>query len=132
MFEEFSSGYYFGRLYVESFDGDRVLMRRDQHERVNEQLYASGEGIERLDAPLVMKLDERHFPVHGKSGVPRDTLAVPDPLLEDTRVRNPPALKEVLLAKADRARQLLRLTGGQLSAPDADGEERWGGPTAGR
>ncbi|GAA0672602.1 DUF5802 family protein [Natronoarchaeum mannanilyticum] len=131
MFEEFSSGYYFGRLYVEPFDGDRAVMQRDQHERVNEQLYASGEGVERLDAPLVMKLDERHIPVHGEPDVPRDTLAVPATVLEDVRVRNPPALKEVLLAKADRARQLLRLTGGEPTPDDgADGGHGWD-PTAG-
>lgn len=111
MFEEFSSGYYFGRLYVEPFDGDRAVMQRDQHERVNEQLYASGDGIERLDTPLVMKLDERHFPVHGEPGVPEDTLAVPESILEETRVANPPTLREVLLAKSDRAQQLMRMFG---------------------
>ncbi|WP_135822050.1 DUF5802 family protein [Halostella litorea] len=111
MFEEFSSGYYFGRLYVEPFDGERAVMQRAQHERVNEQLYASGEGIERLDTPLVMKLGNRHFPVHAEEGVPSDTLAVPETLLGDG-VRDPPALREVLLAKADRASQLLRLSGG--------------------
>jgi hypothetical protein len=110
MFEEFSSGYYFGRLYVEPCDGDRALMQRAQHERVNEQLYATGEGVERLDTPLVMKLDNRHFPVHGEDGVPSDTLAVPERLLDDG-VRNPPTLREVLLAKADRASQMLRLSG---------------------
>ncbi|SNZ17324.1 hypothetical protein SAMN06269185_2984 [Natronoarchaeum philippinense] len=130
MFEEFSSGYYFGRLYVEPFDGDRAVIQRDQHERVNEQLYASGEGIERLDTPLVMKLDERHIPVHGDDGVPPDTLAIPAPLLDDVRIRNPPALKEVLLAKADRAQQLLRLTGTAPSDDAAASGSEWD-PTAG-
>ena len=111
MFEEFSRGYYLGRLYVEPNDGERPVMHRDQHERVNEQLYAAGEGVERLDYPLVMKLDETHLAVHGDDEVPEDTLMVPDSLLSSTRVRNPPALREVLLAKADRAAQLLRLTG---------------------
>jgi len=118
MFEEFSSGYYFGRLYVEPFDGDRALMQREQHERVNEQLYASGEGVERLDAPLVMKLDNRHFPVHGEEGIPSDTLAVPGELVDDG-FRSPPTLREVLLAKEDRATQLLRLSGGVDFEPTA-------------
>lgn len=111
MFEEFSAGYYLGRLYVQPSDTERAVMHREQHVQVNEELYASDDGIERLDAPLLMKLDETHFPVHGEESVPQDTLAVPAKLLEQTRVRNPPALKEVLLAKADRAQQLLRLTG---------------------
>ena len=111
MFETFSSGYYLGRLYVEPYDGDRAVIQRSQHELVNEQLYAVDEGVERLDAPLVMKIDRRHFPVHGAEEVPENTLALPRSLLDDCRVRNPPALKEVLLAKADRAAQLLGFSG---------------------
>ncbi|WP_225335061.1 DUF5802 family protein [Halomicrobium urmianum] len=112
MFERFSGGYYVGRLYVEPRDAETAAMCREQHERVNRELYATGEGIERTDLPLVMKLEERHFPVRGDEEVPADTLAVPESFLDDARVRNPPTLKEVLLAKADRAQQLLSLTSG--------------------
>ncbi|MFB6233620.1 MAG: DUF5802 family protein [Haloarculaceae archaeon] len=108
MFEEFSRGYYLGRLYVEPGDEDAARMCRAQHERVNRQLYADEEGVERLDRPLVMKLGTSHFTVHGDEEVPADTLAVPADLLEET-VANPPALREVFLAKADRAAQLLGL-----------------------
>jgi hypothetical protein len=107
MFERFSSGYYLGRLYVESYDGARAVMHRDHHERVNRQLYAEGVGVERLDLPLVMKIGGSHVPVHGAPGIPERTVALPDELVERTGVRNPPQLSEVLLAKADRARQLL-------------------------
>jgi len=107
MFEEFSSGYYLGRLYVEPHDGEQAAIRRDQHEHINEQLYATGEGVERLDAPLVMKVDSHHLAVRGEDDIPEGTLALPETVLDDTRIRNPPALKEVLLAKADRAAQLL-------------------------
>ncbi|WP_207592053.1 DUF5802 family protein [Halomontanus rarus] len=112
MFEVFSRGYYLGRLYVTPTDGSRALMHSDQHERVNEELYATGEGLERLDAPLVMKLESRHFPVHGGEDVPTNTLAVPEELLEDTRVRNPPSLREVFLARRERVQQLLSFSGG--------------------
>lgn len=108
MFESFSSGYYLGRLYVEPHDGDHAVMASDDHESVNQALYSAGEGIERLDWPLVMKIDQQHFPVHAEDGVPDNTLALPDSVLENTRIRNPPELKEVLLAKADRAAQLIR------------------------
>ena len=108
MFTQFSKGYYLGRLYVEPHDGEHAVMRRDQHERVNQELYATGEGVERLDSPLVMKLDQQHISVHGDDGVPEGTLAIPGDLLESTSVENPPELKEVLLAKADRAAQLLQ------------------------
>ena len=111
MFEEFSAGYYFGRLYVEPFEGSRAAIQRQQHERVNEELYASGDGVERLDAPLVMKLANHHVVVHGEEDVPENTLALPESVLDDVDVENPPARREVLLAKADRAWQLLRLGG---------------------
>jgi hypothetical protein len=111
MFEQFSRGYYLGRLYVEPDKGDVATMCQTQHEQVNRQLYTDGEGIERTDLPLVMKVGTNHFPVHGDESVPADTLAVPENLLEET-VRNPPSLREVFLAKAERAAQLLALTDG--------------------
>jgi hypothetical protein len=109
MFEQFSRGYYLGRLYVEPSRDEMATMCRQQHERVNEQLYADGEGVERLDRPLVMKLGSTHITVHGEDGIPADTLSVPEEVLDETTVRNPPTLREVLLAKADWASQLLEL-----------------------
>ena len=119
MFEVFSGSYYLGRLYVTPTDGDHALMHSDQHERINEAVYATGDGIEPLDAPLVMKLESQHFPVHGDDAVPADTLALPESMLENSDVRNPPSLREVLLARRERARQLLSWTGG-WSGPDDD------------
>ena len=112
MFEQFSKGYYLGRLYVEPSNRDKATMCREQHEWVNEQLYVEGTGIERLDRPLVMKVGSQHLAVHGNEEVPADTLSVPDSVLAETDVRNPPSLQEVLLAKAERASQLLKFTGG--------------------
>lgn len=112
MFEAFSGGYYLGRLYVTPTDGDHALMDGSQHEHVNRELYATGEGVERLDTPLVMKLDSTHFRVHGDEGVPANTLEVPEELLEDSMIRNPPQLQEVLLARRERARQLIEYGAG--------------------
>jgi hypothetical protein len=108
MFEQFSSGYYLGRLYVEPHDDDRAVIHRADHERVNEQLYAPDEGIARLDTPLVMKLGGAHFPVVGDEGVPAGTLAVPRDHFDAEKL---PADREVLLAKPDRARELLQYGG---------------------
>lgn len=107
MFEAFSDGYYLGRLYVEPYGGDHPAMDRAQHEHVNEQVYATGDGVERLDAPLVMKLEDCHFPVHGATDVPADTLALPEAVLDAAGLDDLPALREVLLAKAGLATQLL-------------------------
>jgi hypothetical protein len=120
MFEQFSRGYYLGRLYVEPRDDEPAAMCRHQHEQVNEQLYADGEGIERTDRPLVMKVGSRHFPVEGASDVPAGRLAVPRGALEDESIRNPPTLTEVLLATADRAAQLLRVANGEPRSDVAD------------
>ena len=109
MFEAFSGSYYLGRLYVTPTSGDHARMERTQHERINEAVYATGDGVERLDTPLVMKLETGHFPVHGDETVPTNTLAIPESLLEGTRIRNPPTLREVFLARRERAEQLLGL-----------------------
>ena len=110
MFEQFSSGYYLGRLYVEPYDGDRAVIQRTDHERMNEELYASGDGVERLDAPLVMKFDgTTHFPVLGDDEVPSGTLALPEGLVDEDP--GLPDRKEVFLAKPDRAGDLLRYAG---------------------
>jgi len=117
MFEQFSRGYYLGRLYVEPRDGS-AAMCRDQHERVNRQLYGD-EGVTRTDLPLVMKLGRRHFPVRGDEAVPADTLAVPAEILDSADVRNPPSLREVFLAKADHAAQLLSVAETGDALPDS-------------
>lgn len=116
MFERFSQGYYLGRLYVTPTDGTRALMHSDQHEQINEAVYATGSGVERLDTPLVMKLENHHFAVHGDENVPTNTLALPESMVEEANVRNPPSLREILLARRERARQLLSWA----SEPDDD------------
>jgi hypothetical protein len=113
MFEQFSRGYYLGRLYVEPRDVEPAAMCQRQHERVNEQLYADDEGLARTDRPLVMKLGSRHFPVLGADDVPAGRLAVPRAVLDAESIHNPPTLTEVLLATADRAAQVLRMTNGE-------------------
>ncbi|OVE84022.1 DUF5802 family protein [Natronolimnobius baerhuensis] len=123
MFELFSRSYYLGRLYVTPTDQDRALMHRDQHERLNEQVYATGEGIESLESPLVMKLESKHFPVHGNEGVPANTLALPESLLEGTDLRNPPSLREVFLARREHAQQLLAYAGGLPQDPEQTVED---------
>jgi hypothetical protein len=65
-----------------------------------------------------MKVADAHFPVHGDDSVPADTLAVPEDALAD-RVRNPPALKEVLLAKADYADRILKWAGYETPEPES-------------
>jgi hypothetical protein len=79
---------------------------------VNRQLYADGTGVERVDFPLVMKLDNRHFPVLGDEGVPTGTLAVPREMADDDL----PGRRRVFLARADRAGDLLKLGGWRPNA----------------
>ncbi|MFB6091793.1 MAG: DUF5802 family protein [Haloquadratum sp.] len=106
MFEAFSTGYYLGRLYVEPSDRDVPAIERTVHEQMNERLYGD-DGLFRTDAPLVMKLDTGHIPVLGDDEVPSGTLAVP----ESAGGEDLPAERDVLLAKADRAAELLRYSG---------------------
>lgn len=119
MFRTFSGGYYLGRLYVESCKDEHPKMRREQHEFVCEQLYRDEVDTDQNDI-LVMKLDGPHFPVEAEENLPRDTLIVPDEL-GDTDVEN---RRRVLLAKADRAEEMLEWYGWG----DVDGEKRVQGP----
>jgi len=61
------------------------------------------------ERPLVMKIGGAHVPVHGAPGVPEQTVALPADWLAATRVKNPPTLTEVLLAKRERVDQLLKV-----------------------
>lgn len=113
MFEQFSSGYYLGRLYVEPYGGDHAVIHHEHHKQVIEQLYESS------DEPLVMKIGSTHVAVHGADDVPGRTVALPENALSATGTDNPPALREVFLAKADRARQLLEFGANDTEfAPD--------------
>jgi len=105
MFEPFSTGYYLGRLYVEPYAGDRAVIHEQHHERVEDHLYEDDAG------PLVMKIGTSHVSVHGAKDVPGGTVGLPEAALSAAGIDNPPELSEVLLAKADRAAQLLELGG---------------------
>lgn len=109
MFQAFSDAYYLGELYVEPHDGKTAVMQQTQHESVNKQLYVENEGVERVDAPLVMKLNSTHFPVTGGSDIPSGTLAVPTEILEDIAA----GARQVFLADRHRAMELLRYAGWQ-------------------
>lgn len=109
MFEEFSTAYYLGRLYVEPGTHENTFMCQDQHDALRDQLY-DGRRDDPAARPLVVKLGSRHLAVYGEQGVPADTLSVPHDILSETTLTNPPTLTEVLLAKAERAAQLFRLT----------------------
>ena len=118
MFAQFSSGYHLGRRDVEPRAGARAAMRREQREHVSEQL-DTAEGAAGEDAsegggptpeqPRVMRIGGTHVPVHGAEGVPERTVALPEDWLDATRLRNLPTLTEVLLAKRERAEQLLNM-----------------------
>lgn len=129
MFEQFSSGYYLGRLYVQAHDGSRAVLRESHHRRVRKQLYGSmshSKGpatespnrTERDEQLLVMRLQRQHFVVDGDDDVPEQTLAVPREWLGDRP--DPLEPREVFLAKADRAQQLLQFAVGP-ERPSVDG-----------
>lgn len=107
MVEAFSAGYYLLRLYVEPHEGGGAVMNSTAHSDLVEAVYPDrGEDDPQ---PLVVKLDESHLPVLPAESVPSGTLAVPESTMVETRITSPPALREVMLAKADRASQLIGL-----------------------
>lgn len=90
---------------MEPHDGERPTMQYEDFEAVSRGVYDE-------EKPLVMKVDRQHLVVDGDDGVPRGTLGVPRETVEELDIRNPPALKEVLLAKQGHAARILGLGGG--------------------
>jgi hypothetical protein len=104
MFEDFSSGYYLGRMYVEPHDSERPVMQDDEFETVSRGVYDE-------EKPLVMKIGNQHLVVDGDGGVPSGTLGVPEDVADGLRLGNPPSVKDVLLAKEGHATRILSLRG---------------------
>ncbi len=132
MFEQFSSGYYLGRLYVQPHDGPRAVLRESHHRQVCEQLYGSTASSNAPsppaaseDPPLVMRYQRQHFVVDGEDEIPEQTLAVPEKWLADRP--DPLEPREVFLAKADRAHQLLQFAAGRDPDDPEDGRPDGGG-----
>jgi len=109
MFEDFSEAYLLGRMYVEPHDAEQPAMQDDDLEAVRRGVYGDGGGE---DGVVVMKVDRHHLVVGGDGSVPRGTLGAPRDRIEDLDLRNPPSLKEVLLAKPGYASRILSLIGG--------------------
>lgn len=137
MFEQFSSGYYLGRLYVQAHDGSRAVLRESHHRRVREQLYGSATETDAPTAqspaaedatdeqPLVMRYRRQHFVVDSDDAIPERTLAVPREWLSERP--DPLEPREVFLAKADRARQLLQFAVGPVRTDGTDDRDDGGG-----
>lgn len=102
MFEDFSSGYYLGRMYVEPHDAGGPVMQDDDFEAVSRGVYDE-------EKPLVMKIGVRHLVVGGDDGVPTGTLGVPERVAVELDLRNPPSVRDVLLAKEVHAERILSL-----------------------
>jgi len=105
MFEDFSGGYYLGRMYVEPHTADGPVMQDDDFEAVSRGVYDEEE------KPLVMKIGKRHLVVGGDDSVPTGTLGVPEDVARELDLRNPPSVKDVLLAKEVHAERILSLRG---------------------
>ncbi|MDY7081419.1 MAG: DUF5802 family protein [Halobacteria archaeon] len=105
MFEDFSSGYYLGRLYVEPHRVEHAVMHDAEYEKVSDRIGSSE------DEPLVMKVDRKHLCVQGDDNIPSGTLVIPEGIMNEMPIRNPPELKEVFLAKPEQASKLLDFIG---------------------
>ncbi|MFP4632714.1 MAG: DUF5802 family protein [Halobacteriales archaeon] len=105
MFEEFTRGYYLGRMYVEPHDAPGPVMHDEDYHELRRSLYDDA------DLPLVFKLGNHHLPVEGDESVPSMTLGLPDEVAESVELERPPQLENVLLAKRDAAAWILEQLG---------------------
>lgn len=80
MIKEFSGGYYHTTMHVQEYD-DGPVIERGLYDFINKKLYLDE------DAPVMMRvgLDAGPlFTVEAESAVPRDVLAIPKELTENT------------------------------------------------
>ncbi len=110
MFEEFSRGYYLGRLYVEPHDAEEPVIHDHEYQRLHDDIYQGKD-----ETPLVFKLENQHITVQGDESVPSKTLGLPTKLVDELDVDNPPSIENVLLAKRGHAEKVLELLGRRLS-----------------
>ena len=108
MFDDFSSGYYLGRIYVEPTQEEKPVLHEQQYRKIKQTLYRNT-GKTRKEKPLVFKVNNSHIKVEGGQ-IPSKTLGIPKKIIDDIDVENPPTLKEVLLAKPGHADNLLNLS----------------------
>lgn len=117
MAKTLADAYYMETFPVTVHTGEASYLDPDSHSQLNEEVYldAPDEDITvvRTDTPLIVKLGQHHLFVHPHEEVPPGTLAVPR--RASTAIDSDSTKQPVLIAKADRAEQLARIIGGELS-----------------
>lgn len=84
MFEEFSSGYYRATMNVQEYE-DGPIIEQGLYDFINRNLYLDS------DRPVTMRLGldaSASFTVGAESAVPRDVLALPASMTDDTGRKN--------------------------------------------
>lgn len=105
--EEFNNGYYLTEVYVEPTKGNIAVVNEENYRDIQYELYPAGEhGKE-----IMFKIEEEYVSVEPDRGAPNRTLQLPNTLIDDLRVRNPPKRKQVLIPKPWMVRFLNRSTG---------------------
>lgn len=98
MFVPFSSGYYLTRMKLKPYYGDKAVISDDTLQRINIKYDLNDSEITNM--PVVMKVENIHFKVHGDEDTENGRLRIPMSLtrrLSDDI--HDSVEKEVLLAK---------------------------------
>lgn len=95
--------YHLVSLIVE--EGDVPALNPRVHTEMNRVLYAEGEGIERLDYPILAKLKRRYFSVTRAETVDPYSIQLPAADLDQMEIDAPDRC-ELLIAKKSHAPQI--------------------------
>lgn len=92
--EELSSGYYITECYVEPGeekpqvnDHDYRELQYEVHEAGSDEQY------------IMFQMDGTFFEVEPATNIPNETLALPEEILELTKVKHPPARRGIMVPK---------------------------------
>ena len=83
-------------------EGNHVALDPGVHEQLNRVLYAEGEGVERLDYPILAKLKQRYFTVKADKSVDPGYIELPAGDIEEMGLDAPERCR-MLVAKRDSA-----------------------------
>lgn len=94
--EEWSSGYYMVETVVEPHVASEPYINHQDYQDLQFELYDSPD---QHSERVIFQMDEYTFEVLPSRGVPTSVLALPEDILEETRVKNPPSRRPVRVPK---------------------------------
>lgn len=94
--EDYSTGYYVTEVMVEPHDRDVPCINDEAYRTLQFEIY---DGPDEHGERVMFKLEDYTFEVEPHTGTPSCVLNLPLDLIEETRIRHPPARRPAFVVK---------------------------------